>query len=340
METKADVLSTDLTQLKNQTSQSSRKRRTLIIKSAISISLIVFILSRINFNQILDVLFNAHLGLLTCAWSLTFIGAFLTASRWRILLSAQEVFTTTRHLIACWMTACFFNQFLPSTIGGDVIRVYDSWKMGATKLGAAAVIGVDRLLGLFSLMIFGVIALYLSSLLLEQHPEIRMLVIGAAIGLGMIAAWIFIPSKSIDSIVDKFIGVLPTKVKNIGIKFQSALTVYRGRTGMLVKGLILSALLQLNVIFFYFLIGSALDLPITFLDYMLIIPVANVVLLLPITINGVGLREGIFILLLSAFGIPIATSIAFAWASFALFTLYGLLGGIVYAIRKEQHHSS
>lgn len=325
----------DSVTLNNSPDQTARRRRSTLIKSAISIALITIILSRVDIRQTVDVLLEAHFGLLALAWSLTFVGALLTASRWRILLAAQGVLSTTRHLIFCWMTACFFNQFLPSTIGGDAVRIYDSWKLGATKAGAAAVIGVDRLLGLFALMIFGVIALYLSSLLVEQHPEIRVLVVGAAVVLGLIAAWIFFPIQSIGGIVNRLFAVLPGKIRRIGDKFARALSVYKGRTGVLIKALALSSILQFNVILFYFLVGLALDLPITFLDYMLIIPVANVVLLLPITINGVGLREGVFVLLLAAFGVSPATSIAFAWASFVLFTLYGLLGGVVYAVRKD-----
>ena len=331
----SDVTEQGSVTLEERPDRSGRRRRAVFIKSVISIALIAFILSRVDVLQTVDVLLEAHFGLLALAWSLTFVGALLTASRWRILLAAQGISSSIRHLIFCWMTACFFNQFLPSTIGGDAVRIYDSWKLGATKVGATAVIVVDRLLGLFALMIFGVIALYLSSLLVEQHPEIRVLVVGAAILLGLIAAWIFFPSQSVGVIVNKLLSVLPGKIKGIGNKFRRALAVYQGRTGVLIKALILSAILQFNVIMFYFLVGSALDLPITFLDYMLIIPVANVVLLLPITINGVGLREGVFVLLLAAFGVAPATSIAFAWASFILFTLYGLLGGIVYAVRKD-----
>ncbi len=334
-----DITERDTVTLEEHPAQTAQKRRALLIKSVVSIALITFILSRVDMGQTVDVLLEAHIGLLALAWSLTFVGALLTASRWRILLAAQEVFTTTRHLIKCWMTACFFNQFLPSTIGGDAIRIYDSWKLGASKVGAVSVIGVDRLLGLFALMIFGVIALYLSSLQVEQHLEMRILVVGAAIVLGLISAWIFFPSKYVGAIVNRVLAVLPTRIMRIGDKFRLALAVYQGRMGVLVKALLLSALLQINVIFFYFLVGSALDLPITFLDCMLIIPVANIALLLPITINGVGLREGIFVLLLSAYGVPAATGIAFAWASFVLFTLYGLLGGIVYALRKDHHQT-
>jgi uncharacterized protein (TIRG00374 family) len=315
--------------------QPVRSRRKLLLKSAISIGLITLIVSQINIRQTIDILLGARNDLLVYAFSLTFVGALLTASRWRILLAAQGVYSSTRHLLICWFTACFFNQLLPSTIGGDAIRIFESWKLGATKVGAAAVIGVDRLLGLFALMIFGVIALYLSTLLVEQHPEIRLLVVGAAIGLGLVATWIFFPGKAIDSIVNKILDILPAKLLKIGDKFRRALSAYRGRVGVLMKAVLLSFALQLNVIMFYYLVGLALELPVTFLDYMLVIPIANVVLLLPITINGVGLREGVFVALLGAFGISPAAAIAFAWASFALFTLFGLLGGVVYAVRKD-----
>lgn len=319
-----------------QPAAKGKSRRKLLIKSAVSIGLIAFILSRVDIAQTLGVLSGANLALLMLAFSLTFVGALLTAGRWGTMLRAQGVDSSLRHLVACWLTACFFNQFLPSTIGGDAIRIYDSWKLGATKAGAAAAIGVDRLLGLFVLMLFGVIALYLSSLLIEQHPEIWLLVVGGALGLGAIAAWIFWPSPAIEQFVQRTIGMLPGKLQRLAEKFHGALLIYQGEGKVLAKGLLLSICLQLNVVLFYFFVGLALELPLSFLDYMLVIPIANVVLLLPVTINGVGLREGIFVLLLGAFSVPPASAVAFAWASFALFLIYGLIGGVVYALRGDR----
>jgi hypothetical protein len=69
---------------------------------------------------------------------------------------------------------------------------------------------------------------------------------------------------------------------------------------------------------------------------MLIIPIASVVLLMPVTINGIGLREGVFALLFASFAIDGAVSVAFAWTSFGLFTIFGLLGGAVYATHRER----
>ncbi|MEL7449138.1 MAG: lysylphosphatidylglycerol synthase transmembrane domain-containing protein [Pseudomonadota bacterium] len=306
-----------------------------IVKIVVSAGLIALVLSRTNFADIGAAFARANVGMLAFAGSLTFIGALLTASRWRVLLAAQSVIASTLHLIRCWMMACFFNQFLPSTIGGDARRMYDSWRLGATKAGAVAAIGVDRVLGLIALMAYGVAALYFSTVFFERQAELQLFVGVIAVGLVVCAALVFAPRTPFDRPFAALVEKSPKLVRKIVGKFQAPVAAYRGQGKVLVTSMLLSLALQLNVITFYFLVGTALGMELTFVDYMIVVPVASVILLLPITINGIGLREGIFVLLLGGFGVETSTAIAFAWASFALFLLFGLLGGVVYAFYRE-----
>ena len=102
----------------------------------------------------------------------------------------------------------------------------------------------------------------------------------------------------------------------------------------LIKVFAFSVVLQLNVVAFYWLIARGLGLDISFGQMLAAAPIAVFVMLVPITINGIGLREGIWIVLLGAYGFQDADAVALSWIELGLFVLFGLMGGLVYAARK------
>ena len=307
-----------------------------LVRILVSVALMALVLSQVNVQGAFSAVAAADLRFLALALVLNFVGAALTATRWRVLLAAHAVTVGTPFLVARWMEACFFNQFLPSTIGGDAKRIYDSWKLGAGKAAAVATIGVDRLLGLLALMIFGVAAVFLSTTDVGGRETLVIFVVCCLFALAAAAVVVFFPPNWVVALMRAIRSRLPGFAGRIADKLSAPFEAYRGKGRILTVGLILSAVLQFNVILFYFLIGRSLGIELDVVDYMLIIPIANVILLLPITVNGIGLREGVFALLLGSFGVAGAVSVAFAWASFGLFVVFGLLGGIVYATQGER----
>ena len=96
-----------------------------------------------------------------------------------------------------------------------------------------------------------------------------------------------------------------------------------------------SVALQANVVTFYFLISQALSLQIAYPNFYLIVPIVVLVMMMPVSINGIGTRESAFVILLGTFGVGVAEAVAFAWIEHALFLSYGLVGGVVYALRHD-----
>ena len=113
-----------------------------------------------------------------------------------------------------------------------------------------------------------------------------------------------------------------------------AVAAFRGRRLALATALGISILFQLNVVTFYFLIGCSMSFEIPYYDFLLIVPLAILIMLVPVSINAIGIREGAFVFLLAAFGISKAQAVAYAWVEFGLFLSFSVLGGIVYALRS------
>lgn len=314
-----------------------RVKPAFVVKLILSALLMSLVLSRANISAIVLSIKGANPVLLLVAWTLTFVGAVLTSSRWAILAREQGISVSVGHFVKCWMVACFFNQFLPSTVGGDGMRAYDTSKLGMGRTKAVAVVVVDRIIGLFVLLIIGIVALLVSSVSVEDVQGLQWALIGMAIFLAGGAGMLLGPTIGpINLCVNFVLNCIPERIAAKIRKFHEVLLLYRQKPLAIWKSIGISVGLQLNVILFYFLIGQALHLDVSVVKFMILIPVANLVLLLPVTINGIGLREGIFVLLLGIFGVSAADAVAFAWSSFLLFTMFGLLGGIVFAFRDEK----
>ncbi|MEM7644510.1 MAG: lysylphosphatidylglycerol synthase domain-containing protein, partial [Pseudomonadota bacterium] len=98
--------------------------------------------------------------------------------------------------------------------------------------------------------------------------------------------------------------------------------------------LILSILLQINVVTFYWILSQSLDLDVPYAAFYAIVPIAIFAMMAPFTINGIGIREAVFIFLLGLWGIDPSLALAFAWIEFATVLAAGLLGGVVYMLRR------
>ncbi len=305
-----------------------------LIRGLISVALILWLLSQVHLHEVLQSLHRVRPLFLGFGLCLQFVGSFLTTRRWQGLLHAQGIGLPMRYLYGSWMVGCFFKQFLPATIGSDAIRVYDTWRRGVSRSVALATIMVDRLVGTLALMSFAVGMLAFASRVSSRIPGLSLWIAGiVAILVGSI--WfVFVSPTLLQSPGQWLLGWLPGRVRRLLERLTDALAVYRGQYRALLQALGWSFLLQMNVILFYFVVARALDLPVPFQDFLLIVPIASVILMLPVSINGIGLREGVFVFLLAPFGVGVPDAIAYAWTAFGLFLCYGLLGGLVYAIRK------
>src|SRR5919108_4073823 len=133
----------------------SRLRRygLAIVKLAVSVVLLAVLFSRIDAGRLWHTARQASLSWLAAALALLFVNVLAATWRWRLLLQAQRVDVPRRSLLGSFLVAQFFNNFLPSNIGGDVIRISDTAKATRSKTLATTVVLVDRGLGLLGLVL-------------------------------------------------------------------------------------------------------------------------------------------------------------------------------------------
>ncbi|PHQ82172.1 MAG: hypothetical protein COB69_02595 [Phycisphaera sp.] len=312
---------------------SSKKLVLLGIKLVVSVGLLYFLLRGVDFNDVKDKMLQADRRYLAIAFLTPYAGFFITSLRWKGLLAVQGVKVRQAVLFRSCMVAVFFNQLMPSIIGGDVVRVYDSWKAGASKSVAVSTIFIDRVLGLFALSIFAVAGLFMISKVQDGTHYVPLLVVLVAFGLAASVAMIFSPIKSLLTLARKIYSVLPRPAAKFFGKLDQAVEVYRGRHLVLIRAMVLSLILQFNVVLLHLLIGKAIGIELGFFAYFYVVPIAFFVMLIPLTINGIGVRENMFVFMLGGLGVASQDALALALLAYFVFLVHGVFGGIVLAIR-------
>ncbi len=304
------------------------------IKSGASVFLIWWVLRGTSFTEIFMAMRSAHVPLLVLGFSLHFLIYYVGAHRWRVLLKVQGVNASIRFLIGSWMVCVFLSHLLPSIVGGDVIRAYDSWRLGISKTGAVAVIFWDRLMGMLALLLFAFGALLLSKKMTAHLSFLsfwlQLGIIGMLLGICVILAF----SDTMAALIAKIRVPFSLKVEGTLRKIVSELQKLKSWKCALPTVLGLSLVLHANYIIHFYIISRALDLSIPVYTFFLIIPLTIFAMMIPASINGIGIRENVFVFFFCPLGLSKPEAIAFAWLVYGILVCHGLLGGIIYGLRK------
>lgn len=306
---------------------------TFVLKFVFSFSVIALILIfKTSIKDIINTLKELNLFLLVLSFSLHAIGLFISAVRWQILIHAQDDSVPLGFLAKSYLVGSFFNLFLPTRIGGDIVRIWDGSRYSKSLLKSSATILVERFSGILVLFTFAFTASILRIDMAKKIPVIWISLALGFLGLCIIAAF-FTP------IAGRLLGKIPNKgilkkVLQIISDFRQTILFYKKKKTALFKVLIWAFLLQVNVVIHYFLIGKALHLNIDLLDYFIFIPIVHFILLIPITINGLGLREGSYIEIFTFYGILPEAAFCFSIIDLGFMLIIGIIGGIIYVLRK------
>ena len=169
-----------------------------------------------------------------------------------------------------------------------------------------------------------------------EVPFITIWVTAGLAGMG-IATWLFlkIPMSTMQRLSSAKNGVM-ARVGDILEKVHRSFQAYRQAPSAILRALGLSVLLQVNVVVHFILVARAVGIDVPAESMFLIIPVAVFIMMVPISINAIGVREAVFVFLFSLYGVQSVEALAFAWIAYSFTLLQGVLGGLVFALRREK----
>jgi uncharacterized membrane protein YbhN (UPF0104 family) len=239
----------------------------------------------------------------------------VSAIRWRIVAQALGFERTVAQLTGFYFIGMYFNLLLPTSVGGDVVRAWYLDGRSGRRLAAFAAVFLDRLSGLLVLLALACLAVTLSPLDLPVWIPWSVWALCAAI-LGGVAA----------------LPLLAGYMKQGELRTQQVKTVLATfrQPRLFLISTVLSIFVQVANVLLVCLVGVALHATIPPSFYWVFVPMVSLLTLLPISVNGMGVREGGTALLLAPLGVGHDTAVTLAFLWFAVHAATSLLGGGVY----------
>lgn len=301
-------------------------------KLAVSGLLICYLLRKLDLSVICGYLKEVNPSWIVIAVCLLGVGRLITGWRWRVLLNIQGIHIPFPTILSFLFVSNFFNTFLPSTIGGDAMRASDSSRHSRLPAESITTIVVERMMGICALATIAFVCfLYRvgsNGNLLPFFWPVSLLVILTY------AALILVLNRRLAEFAAAAVG--KTHLKGVSRRIRKVSSVLselkRDKASMLKAGL-LSLLLQVNVIIFTYVAALSVNLRIPLIDFFVIVPIILVILILPVSINGIGLRENAYALMFAGY-ITGEEAVALSWVLLALSLFLGGVGGIFYIARR------
>ncbi len=306
-----------------------RKQLLDLLKIEVSLLLIIVILRSVDISKLWEVLRQASPWFLLAALVVSFAGVVLRAYRWQILLHDQGVNASMRELTILWFVSFLFTNLLPTGIGGDAIKMYELSQSSERGAEAVSSVLVDRFMGLFSLQAIGLLALTFSWQIVPAPIVLLTLVV---FGASVLAAWVVSYRRLWDWMAhhvpffDRLLAIKQVRSLIDSLQSYSPSALLRAFT----VGLAFNVLLiTMNV-----LIGTALGINVPVPFYMISVPLTSVVLILPISFAGLGVREWTYLGLFSQVGVTKEAAVTLSLLVYALGTMApGIVGGVLYILR-------
>lgn len=314
-------------------------RRTRVgLEGLLSLILLVVLLWVSDPASIWDTLTEADGWWVLAAIAVNLVTVPVMAWRWQILLRAKRI-----HMPIAWLTRTYFvslfaGQFLPAAIGGDAVRAVELGRRTEDAPEAVASVLIDRLVGVVSLVALALIAFALGG---HAAGGVEVVLAEAAFGLAAVAILGLLFSPGLRGLAARF---LEPRVEGrqlaAGQRFYDALHSYREHRSVLAAVFVLALVVQFARMGTIWMLVKALGLDgpggVQLSEVFAVGPVLFAALILPVSLNGIGVREAVFVYLLRD---STTTSEAFALgvAFFAVGAATALVGALILGLRLVRY---
>lgn len=261
------------------------------LRAAVSVGMLLFIVRKMDLPQIQTVLSHTDVSLLCLALVMQTASTTLAAYRWHMVMANLNMRLPWAFYCRSYFKGMFFNQALPTSIGGDAIKMIDLVKQRFRKRDAFYGVAVDRLLGLGGLLLLCLISCFVGSTALPDwvFQTIVLLNVGGLLGFFALMYCYALPFF-------KRMPALRLRLQDLSLRLKNTFRAQRWM--ILLTSLLIPACALLGFAF----TGLALGLNLPLSSYFILVPPAIVFTVLPISIAGWGVREGALVTLFASIG--------------------------------------
>jgi len=257
-----------------------------------------------------------------------YLGAHLLGVvKWRLLINTAGAGLPARQAVQAYYWGLFGNLFLPSIVGGDVVRA--GVAMRHARSGSALLLGslVDRVQDVVGLGLLAGAGALLAPRALDETSRRIFLVFLVILGVGVVAGLVtirFFPAR-----------LLPYKVRRLMVRVREAVQATAARPGALLTAFTLGLALQSSLILLNWELGRLIGIDIPLHVWFFVWPLAKIAGLTPLTQGGIGVREAAQAALFAPFGVPAVQAVATGLVFEVVIITGGLLSGVIAIVGRQ-----
>jgi glycosyltransferase 2 family protein len=307
------------------TKPANRVRRGLAtgIKIGVTALGLFLVLNNLDLTALAGLIGSVNLLWMAVGAGLLLISLVVRAFRWQIILRGVGSSIRFNRLVELYFVGSFFNAFLPSGIGGDVVRAAEAAQDVEPQIAVGSVL-VDRLTGLMALFAMAILVLPFRP---SIFPDELAWLVAILCGFGLMIGVIIVDGR----VLRRLSSRLPEILKKPGQGFieRLSITIENCGWGAINRALLVSVVFNLIQVGWWATTGKAIGLAIPYSYYLLVVPIMSLAVLIP-SIGGLGVREWLAPALFAGTGIGIEAAVALTLLVFGLERLASLLGAPVY----------
>ncbi|MEO5988026.1 MAG: lysylphosphatidylglycerol synthase transmembrane domain-containing protein [Candidatus Eisenbacteria bacterium] len=310
---------------------SGRAALLLGAKVVISLALFAWLFQRVQWSNIVATIGRAHWEWLGGAFGLLILSNILGAYQWNRLMRAVGIQIPFLKVCSYYHVGLFFNNFLPANVGGDLARIFDATRSGTTRTAAFSTVLMDRMVGTVALAGLAVVT---------TLPAIDRFHL-AAVYLGVLAFFTFAVTMLWAVFHPRLLHAITEVLERVGLgRFRPALEElsarlegFRGQKRLFLELFMVATIVQIMRIFVHVLVARALNVHVPVAYFFLFVPLLAVIVSLPISLNGIGVREGVGILLFGMVGLDRGSAFSLQFTTYLVAVAVSLIGGILFLVR-------
>ncbi len=303
-----------------------RKWVSFTFRVSITLLLLVFLFKSLSWSTLLAALTHTSYSFLLLGLLAGVLGSLVSVYQWQHLLRAEQISVGLLRLCKLYLIGIGFSHFLPTGMGGDVVKAFYVGRSSGNYAGSASAIVMTRLTGYFGMQLVAFSALLLFHSGIDRSIMIWAILLSLLVG-SMIAGVVLLTI-----LLPKILNRSWTQSRF----FASAIPVGEALIATIQRPRLLGGVTSVGVVFWvfsvldYYMYANALHMHVPLYFYFVAIPVVSLVAFLPITINGFGLRESAFVYIFASVHVPNTTSLLLALMMDVQVLLFGMIGGCLY----------
>lgn len=303
-----------------------KKTISLLLRLLITFAIFYLVFRKVDVKGVFATMAQANLWLLLLAVLFQLLSTLLASLRWKLVMQSLGFRADFLFYLRSYFKGSFFNQALPTSIGGDALRVIDVARDGHRKRDAFYGVAVDRGLGLVGLLIFNLLANMFAPQLL---PHDVFLVLNALVALGILG---FIAFYFLNRLKWLEQWAATRVLRRISQRLDTVLC----DVSAVARHTAFSLLIHLMALLAMYFIGTGVGLQFDLLTYMVVVPPVILLTIVPISLAGWGVREGGMIGLFTLLGADLTLVLSMSIIYGLILILTSLPGLVVYVTGK--HH--